>query len=141
MPVVPRRGIPTSSWLPEPTAVRPSFEALAERLLRNFTGLGVPQAERLEGLTVEVILTPEEALRGVEVPLGVPGIHRCPECGGTGRVWLFWCACCGGEGAIATERVVRVPIPARIHSGSVMEVPLDGFGIHNLYLRLYVRIE
>ena len=42
---------------------------------------------------------------------------------------------------IATERVVRIRIPPRARSGSVVEVPLDGFGIHNLYLRLCVRIE
>jgi molecular chaperone DnaJ len=129
------------SLLAEPTAVRPSFEALVDRVVRNFTGLGVPKAERPEGLMVEVLLTPHEALRGVEVPLGVPGIHRCLECGGTGRAWLFPCASCEGEGAIATERVIRIPIPAGVRSGSVIEGPLDGLGIYNLYLRLYVRIE
>ena len=61
-PVVPWRAAPVS-LLPEPMAVRPSFEALAERLVRNFTGLGVPKAERPEGLTVEVLLTPEIASR------------------------------------------------------------------------------
>lgn len=139
-PVAPWPAEPVS-LLAEPTAVRPSFEALVDRVVRNFTGLGVPKAERPEGLTVEVLLTPDEALRGVEVPLVVPGIHRCVECGGTGRAWLFPCASCGGEGAIATDRVIRIPIPAGVRSGSVIEGSLDGLGIHNLYLRLYVRIE
>ena len=39
------------------------------------------------------------------------------------------------------ERVTWIPIPAGVRSGSVIEGPLDGLGIHNLYLRLYVRIE
>jgi molecular chaperone DnaJ len=138
-PVAPWRAAPVS-LLAEPEAVRPSFEALAERLFRNFTGVGVPKAERPEGLTFEVILTPEEALHGVEVPLGVPGVRRCPDCGGAGRVWLFPCMSCGEEGVIATERVLRIPIPPGVRSGSVIEVPLEGFGIRNLYLRLYVGI-
>jgi molecular chaperone DnaJ len=139
-PAAPWRAAPVS-LLGGLTAVRPSFEEEVDRVVRNFTGLGVPKAERPEGPTVEVILTPDEALRGVEVPLGVPGIHRCVECGGTGRAWLSPCASCGGEGAIATERVIRIPIPAGVRSGSVIEGPLDGLGIHNLSLRLYVRIE
>jgi DnaJ-class molecular chaperone len=139
-PVAPRRATPVS-LLAEPWAVRPSFDALVDRLVRNFTGLGVPKAERPEGLTVEVVLTPDEALRGVEVPLGVPVVRRCVECGGTGRAWLFGCVSCGGDGAVATERAIRIPIPAGVRSGSVIEWRLDGLGIHNLYLRLYVRVE
>jgi molecular chaperone DnaJ len=141
-------AMPAAAWrvdpvslLAEPQAVRPSFEALVERLVRNVTGLGVPKAERPEGLTFEVILTPNEALRGVEVPVGVPGVRRCPDCGGTGRVWLFPCLSCGEEGVIATERVIRIPVPPGVRSGSVVEVPLHGIGIYNLYLRLHVRIE
>jgi len=36
----------TLSLLAEPQAVRPSFEALVERLFRNFTRVGFPKAER-----------------------------------------------------------------------------------------------
>jgi molecular chaperone DnaJ len=139
-PLSPHRWEPVS-LLAEPQAVRPSLEALVERVFWNFTGLGVPKAERPEGLTVEVILTPEEAARGVAVPIGVPGLHRCTDCGGTGHVWLFPCGSCGEEGVIATERIVRVTIPPLISPGAVIEGPLHGFGIHNLYLRLHVRIE
>jgi molecular chaperone DnaJ len=139
-PVAPPRAA-SVSLLTEPWAVRPSFGGLVDRLVRNFTGVGVAKAEWPEGLTIEVILTPDEAFRGVEVPLGVPVVHRCVECGGTGRAWLFWCASCDGEGAIATDRVIQIPIPAGVRSGSVVEGPLDGFGIHNLYVRLHVQIE
>ena len=138
-PVVP--GQAPVSLLVEPRAVRPSFDALVDRVDRNVTGLGVPKAERPEGLTVEVILTPEEAVRGVVVPIGVPGLHRCPDCGGTGHVWLLPCESCGEEGVIATERIVRVAIPPLVRPGAVIEGPLHGLGVHNLYLRLHVRIE
>jgi hypothetical protein len=138
-PVAPWRETAVT-LLAEPQTVQPSFEALVERLVRNFTGLGARKGERPEGLTFEVILTPDEALWGGVVPVGVPGVRRCPDCGGTGRMWLFPCVPCGAEGVIPTEQVIRMWIPPRVPSGSVIEVPLDGFGIQNLYLRLHVRI-
>ena len=76
-PVAPGRWEPVSLFA-EHLAVQPSFDALLERLFRNFTGI-VPKAERPEGLTFEVILTPDEAVRGVEVPIAVPRILSCHE--------------------------------------------------------------
>ena len=129
------------SLFSDPLAVRPSFEALVDRLFRNFTGVGVLKAERPEALTVEVIVTPEEAVRGITVPIAVPGLEPCPHCGGTGRVWMFPCASCGAEGAIASDRVVRVTVPPLSRPRSIIEAPLSGLGIDNLYLRLFVRVE
>jgi molecular chaperone DnaJ len=133
-------------WTPvspsaEPLAVRPSLDAMVERLFRNFTGIGIPNAQRPDGLTFELILTPDEAVRGVQVPIALPRVDSCEECGGIGRVWLFPCASCGGQRVIVTERVVRIQIPPLVRPESVIEVPLHGVGIHNLYLRLHVRIE
>jgi molecular chaperone DnaJ len=129
------------SVLGNPEGIRPSFEALYDRFLRNFTGVGVPKSERLEGLNIEVLLTPEEALRGCIVPVGVPVFSRCPECGGSGRDWLFPCACCREQGMIETEENVRVRIPPMVPSGSIYELPLQSLGIHNFYLRLHVFVE
>ena len=139
---------PSAPWrrepmwlLGEPLAVRPSFDALLERVFRNFTGIGALKTEGPEGLTVEAILTPEEAARGVEVPIAVPGAESCFECAGSGRVWLFPCASCRGQGLIVTEKIVRVPVPPLVRPESIIEMPLHRLGIHNLNLRLYVRIE
>lgn len=121
-------------------AVRPSLDALIERLFRNFTGIGVRKSERLQALTFEVVLTPQEAARGGEVAFGVPALERCRECNG-GRGWLFPCATCGGEGVTVAETTVRVAIPSMVRPGTVLEVPLQGVGVRNLYLRLLVRIE
>jgi DnaJ-class molecular chaperone len=136
----PWRWAPVSLWA-EPLAVRPSLDALVERLFRNFTGIGIPKAERPEGLTFELILTPDEAVRGVEVPITLPRVASCHECGGIGRVWLFPCASCGGQRVIVTERIVRMQIPPLVRPESVIEVSLHGVGIRNLYLSLHVRIE
>ena len=57
--------------------IRPSFDALFERFIRNFTGEAIPKGERLESLNVEVMLSPEEAARSVTVPVGVPVFYTC----------------------------------------------------------------
>jgi molecular chaperone DnaJ len=139
-PFTPRRWEP-SSLFAGPQTIRPSLEAVIERVFRNFTGSGIPKSERLEGLNFEVILTRDEAVRGVEVPVGLPRVHRCPDCDGTGRIWLFPCLSCGEQGLIESEEVVRIRIPPLVHPRSIIEVPVHRLGIQNLYLRLHVRIE
>lgn len=122
-------------------SVTPSFEAMYERFRRNFTGIGIPKAERLESLSFEVFLTFDEAENGCVVPIGVPVFHRCPQCGGSGRDWLYPCVACQEQGMIESERIVRVRIPPMVPSGSVFEIPLEGLGIHNFYLRLRVVVQ
>jgi molecular chaperone DnaJ len=120
--------------------IRPSFDALFDRMLRNFTGIGVTKAERLEDLNIEVILTPMKAARGVVAPIEVPVFRTCWSCHGTGREWLFPCVACAGQGIIEEYETVSVRIPPTVHDRSVIELPIEGFGIHNFYLRLHIRI-
>jgi len=124
----------------DPESIHPSFEALYGRFIRNVTGIGVPKSERVETLNLEVLLTPEEASRGCVVPVGVPVFQLCPHCGGSGRDWLFPCALCMRQGVVEAEATVSVRVPPRLVSGSIFELPLEGLGIHNLYLRLHVQV-
>ncbi|HKP56817.1 MAG TPA: DnaJ domain-containing protein [Polyangiales bacterium] len=121
--------------------IRPSFEAMHERLARNYTQIGVPKAERPAGLNVEVLLTPAEAAHGCVVPVGIPTFARCPLCRGSGHDWLSPCMRCEGAGVIEHEQELRLRIPAMLRSGSVIEVALDPLGIRNFYLRLHVFVE
>jgi DnaJ-class molecular chaperone len=121
--------------------IRPSFEAMFARFLRNFTGTGVPKSEQLEALNFEVVLTPEEVSTGVTVPVGVPVFSRCPQCGGSGRDWVYPCAYCQAQGMVESEELVRIHIPLTTRPGSVMEIPLGGLNIHHFYLRLHVLVE
>jgi DnaJ-class molecular chaperone len=120
--------------------ISPSFEALRDRLLQNFIERGAPKAERVESLTAEVRLSPYEAFQGVMVPVGIPVFVRCTGCGGSGRDWFSQCPSCRGQGMVETEQTVNVRIPPHVRAGEVFEVPLRGFGIHNLFLRLHIRI-
>jgi molecular chaperone DnaJ/curved DNA-binding protein len=120
--------------------MHPSFDLLFHRFRRNFPGCGGPKAERMESLTLELLLSPDEALRGGTVPLSMPVFYPCPVCHGAGREGLFPCTYCGEQGTIEEEEIVRVRIPPTVRDGTVAEIPLRGGGIHNLYVRLYLRI-
>ena len=136
-PLVPR----PMSVLRDFQTIRPSYEALVDRVLRNFTGVGVTKSERLEDLNIEVILTPLEAASGVTAPIEVPVFRTCTSCYGTGREWLFPCMGCGGQGIIEEHENVAVRIPSGVPDRSVIELPIEGLGIHNFYLRLHIRIS
>lgn len=123
-----------------PDEIQPSFEALFDRLLRNFTGRAVPKAERTEGLTCNVVLSPEEAARGGVLPIQVPVFARCPSCSGTGHGWAFPCIDCGATGIVTEPATIRIRIPPGVRSGSRFAASLAHLGIGNLALEVLVRI-
>src|ERR1043166_9000922 len=121
--------------------IHPSFDALFDRILRNFSGIRVAKAERLEDLNIEVILTPMEAAGGVIAPIEVPVFRTCWSCQGTGREWLFPCMACAGQGIIEEHETVSVRIPPGVRDRGIIELPIERLGIHNFYLRLHIRIS
>ena len=129
------------SLLGQPGQTKPSFDAFRERYLRNFSGRNLPKAERAESLTLDVALSPVEAFCGCTIPVGVPVFGACSECGGTGQVFLFRCLECAGSGLLEEERALYVRVPPRVQPATVLEVPLEMFGISNLYLRMQVSIS
>jgi molecular chaperone DnaJ len=122
-------------------AVQPSFEALAERILRNVVGTNVPKAEKPEALSVEIILSPEEAANGGVLSIGIPIHEPCRVCGGSGRNWLFPCPHCGGDGVVSRMQPVEVDIPPSLSFGLTPEVSSHTQGINNLYLKLRLRVS
>ncbi len=118
----------------------PSFDELFDRLRRNFT-LARPKVEELQGLTVEISISPREAVRGGRVRILMPARLRCPVCHGRGGLGLFECWQCLGAGMVEGEYPVTVIFPAGIPDGHVVELPLDRLGIHNFYLRVIFRVS
>ncbi|HEU5072954.1 MAG TPA: DnaJ domain-containing protein [Polyangiaceae bacterium] len=119
----------------------PSFEAMHERLMRNFTHLGVPKSERLEALNFEVVLTPGEAWRGCVVPIEIPAFLRCLQCAGSGWDWAHPCVHCGQRGLVEAQHVVHLNIPPGVESGTAYDLVLDTLGIRNFYLRVHVFVQ
>ena len=120
---------------------RPSFEELFDRLWSNFSGLSRPKAEMRENLTVEILLSSEQARRGGRVRIALPIQLTCPTCRGRGWVGPFDCLRCNGTGAITDEYPLEISYPAGIISSYITQVALDQLGIHNFYLTVYFRVH
>ena len=86
-------------------------------------------------------LSAAEAFCGCKIPVGVPVFGACQECGGTGEVFPFRCMECAGSGLVEEQRTLDVRVPPRVHPDTVLEVPIEMFGISNLYLRVHVSIS
>jgi DnaJ-class molecular chaperone len=71
----------------------------------------------LDGLSAEVILTPQEAYWGTVVPLGVPMRQTCSYCGGRGETWQEWCTACGGRGDVHGQHTMELRVPAGVREG------------------------
>src|SRR5882672_7401262 len=91
---------------------QPSFEELFGRLWSNFELVTRPKAERLESLTVDVPLSPQQAFVGGQMRILVPARVICPACRGRGSVGPYQCWCCEGHGALTVEYPVTVSYPA-----------------------------
>jgi molecular chaperone DnaJ len=119
--------------------VRPSFEGLMDRLFSNFFDLTRPKAEKIESLTLEILLTSRDVLLGGRARIMIPALAKCPICGGRGGVGPFECWHCAGKGAVVEEYPVMVTYPAGA-SNYVAEIPLDRFGIRNFCLTVHFKV-
>ena len=135
-------GQPIEVSLREPPGeCHPSFEELFERLWSNFSLLTRPKAEHIESLTVEIVLTPEEARSGGRACILIPARAQCPACLGHGAIGLYQCWRCQGHGSITADYPLQVPYPAGMLNEYAAQVPLSGFGIQNFYLTVRFRVS
>ena len=117
----------------------PSFDEVFDWLWRNFSDLAAPKSGRVENLTLEVILTAEQARQGGNVKIMVPAQAVCPTCRGHGGVGFYECMRCAGEGAISGEIPVSVSFPPGLTKDHAVMIPLDRFGIRNIHLTVLFR--
>lgn len=122
------------------TTVFPPFEITLTEVLRSFVHPGAQTAEPMKSVNVQVVLSPDEAARGGIAAISVPVYYPCPVCGGSGQDWLFPCSTCQAQGLLEENETIRVQIPAMVGDYTLIEKPVRGLGLHNLYLRLYVRV-
>ena len=117
----------------------PSFDEVFDWLWRNFSDLAAPKSDRVENLTLEVILTAEQARQGGNAKIMVPAQAVCPTCRGHGGVGFYECMRCAGEGAISGEIPVSVSFPPGLTKDHAVMIPLDRFGIRNIHLTVLFR--
>lgn len=112
----------------------PTFHELFDRLWSNFDSVSRPKSKDLASLTVEVVLSPDEARLGGRVQVNIPARATCPACGGSGGAGFYECWRCEGHGVLTTEYPIPIPYPPRVRDGYAMQIPLNQFGIENLDL-------
>ena len=117
----------------------PSFDEVFDWLWSNFSDLAAPKSGRVENLTLEVLLTPEQARQGENARIMVPARAICPRCRGHGGVGFYECMRCAGEGAISGEMPVSVSFPPGLTKDHAVMIPLDRFGIRNIHLAVLFR--
>ena len=120
---------------------RPSFDQLFDRIFSNFTPSARPKGERLENLNVVITLTSEQAFRGGQVKISLPAEPTCPSCSGRGWIGPYECWRCSGEGVISGKYPIMINYPSGISENHMIKMPLDYYGINNLYLTVHFRIS
>lgn len=117
----------------------PSVDEIFDWLWRNFSSMAPRKSGRIENLTLEVLLTAEQAVRGGNARVMIPARAACPACRGRGAVGPYACMRCAGEGEISGEVPVTIAFPPGLAEDHAVVVPLDRFGIHNLRLTVLFR--
>jgi molecular chaperone DnaJ len=108
------------------------FSDILEEFFQGGNGFSPERDER----ALEIILTQEEARRGVTVPVEIPWKDQCPLCQGTGLAPFSICAGCRGSGCAQGERRITLTIPAGVSSGTTQRLCLA----HN-QLTILIRIK
>lgn len=115
---------------------RPSVGETVGWLWDNLESPDWSGAARSEELQVTVSLTREQALRGGRVRVWVPVQATCPDCWGHGRVGLYACQGCSGQGALVEQRPVWIVFPGGVTHGSAARLPLAQLGAPDSYLTI-----
>ena len=117
----------------------PSLGEILDHIAQNFFGFHQKSGGPHRRLALEIVLSPQEALRGGRLPFEVPCYETCSRCHGGAWMWGL-CPLCHGYGLVESTRQVALDIPSGIRDGSRYEVGLDRAGISNLTLDVTVLV-
>ena len=120
---------------------RPDVDVLSDPIFSNFRQRPCPKSENLKHLNVVITLTPEQAFQGGQIQVTLPAQLKCPSCSGQGWIDAWECGRCGGEGVLPGDYPVMINYPPGISDHHVVQMPLDTYGIQNLYLTVHFRIR
>lgn len=81
--------------------------------------------KRRGDLVLDIILSPEEARRGGDLPLDVPLRISCFRCQGTGTSRGLVCDRCRGKGRVRITKKITVDIPPGVSDGMKRRVHFD----------------
>lgn len=120
---------------PDPRGISPLFPSFRgpEPLVEAPDPSPVRAHFRRNPLTVEVVLSREQAARGGSVAVVIPVHAVCPACRGLGG-GFHRCPRCAGRGVIRGEVPVRIPFPPGLAQDHAVTVSLAPAGMPGLHL-------
>jgi molecular chaperone DnaJ len=126
-----------ADWLADEVAIDfPSVSSVLDAMRHSFFGAAPAAA-----LSVEIVVSPQEAFWGVTVPLDLPLRGTCETCGGRGEVWTEWCSPCGGGGEVDTTHEMRLRVPAGVREGARFRFTVDPQSAPATVVEVRVRIR
>jgi|WetSurSiteA1Bulk_404760.scaffolds.fasta_scaffold63937_2 molecular chaperone DnaJ len=120
---------------------QPSFDEILDNLRNAFYRGAHRKGDRFQTLTMEVVLTPDQANRGGSIQILLPLEAWCPTCEGSGNTGIWECWDCNGSGAVLQNIPLEVNFPPGMRDGYQVAIPLDRFGLHDLCQILFFRIS
>lgn len=82
-----------------------------------------PQVQKGTDITIDVEVTPEEALKGVIKQINIMYLQSCPKCSVTPEPD---CVLCGGTNEIPKKEKVKVKIPPKVQTGTKIRIKNEG---------------
>jgi DnaJ-class molecular chaperone len=89
-------------------------------------------------LAAEVLIGPDDAVRGAVLSLDVPVTATCASCEGTGGQ-MFDCGRCAGDGKVSRRLPVPVHVPAGTREGTVFQIRTDDPAVPSILLTVHLR--
>jgi molecular chaperone DnaJ len=117
------------------------FEEIFDRLWSNFSPLTRSRTGTMGQISLEVLLTPEQAERGGRVRVSIPLQVTCPTCRGRGSAGPYVCWYCSGAGTITEEYPLQLSFPAGMVNNDIIRVSLGQFGIYDTHLTVHFRLR
>lgn len=101
-----------------------------------------PQPQKGSDITIDVEVTPEEALKGVIKQINIMYLQTCPKCS---KSPAPDCVLCGGTNEIPKQEKVKVKIPPKVQNGTKIRIKKEGnkgkYGGENGDLYLIIKLQ
>jgi len=122
---------------------RPLIDGDKNRLWSNIGSINQPKAERSMPLKLmaEIELTQEDTRYGGHIRLLEQVRAPCPTCSEREGFGSYELMQAGGQGVISGEYPRKISFPPGITNDYIVRIPLDRFGIGELYLQAYFHIS
>jgi len=120
---------------------RSSLDDFFEGLMPGFYRQRSRRSSIPKDLYMEVVLTPDEALRGGIFRVAVPVMEPCSSCDQSGWQSGFYCPACLGYGSVRSRREFDLAVPPDVQPNTSVEVSLSDLGLPGVRLMIDVLVE